>query len=242
MIICHRHRFIFIKTRKTAGSSVEIGLSRVCGPDDVVTTLSEKSGDEELRAREGGTGPSNWQKSIVEHRGWREWRKLLFRFERAQRFAPHTPVSELRQMVTPDVFSGYYKFTLERNPWDHAVSRYFWQKHRWERGGRTDFPDISEYLKYLEREKPHWLSNWGHYTISDEIAVDRVVLYESLSQGLEEIRQELGIDGNIALPEQRAKGGYRKEGKHYSELLGPADRERVARVCAREIDAFGYVF
>jgi hypothetical protein len=37
MIISHRHRFIFIKTTKTAGTSIEVFLAQCCGDDDVVT-------------------------------------------------------------------------------------------------------------------------------------------------------------------------------------------------------------
>ncbi len=37
VIVSHEHGFIFMKTRKTAGTSVEIALSRICGPDDVIT-------------------------------------------------------------------------------------------------------------------------------------------------------------------------------------------------------------
>ena len=52
MIASHQHRFIFLKTRKTAGTSVEIALSKVCGPDDVITEISPE--DEELRRAAGG--------------------------------------------------------------------------------------------------------------------------------------------------------------------------------------------
>ena len=37
MIISHKHNFIFIKTRKTAGSSVELYLENFCGPDDIIS-------------------------------------------------------------------------------------------------------------------------------------------------------------------------------------------------------------
>ena len=37
MIISHKHKFIFVKTRKTAGTSVQEALERICGPDDIVT-------------------------------------------------------------------------------------------------------------------------------------------------------------------------------------------------------------
>ena len=33
-VISHRHRFAFIKTRKTAASSLELALAKHAGPDD----------------------------------------------------------------------------------------------------------------------------------------------------------------------------------------------------------------
>lgn len=39
MIVSHRFGFIFVKTRKTAGTSIEVFLSRHCGPDDIVTPI-----------------------------------------------------------------------------------------------------------------------------------------------------------------------------------------------------------
>ena len=41
MIISHRHRFIFVRTEKTAGSSVEQALAEVCGPEDVITGVAK---------------------------------------------------------------------------------------------------------------------------------------------------------------------------------------------------------
>jgi hypothetical protein len=35
MILSHRYRFIFLKTGKTAGTSVEIALSEYCGAEDI---------------------------------------------------------------------------------------------------------------------------------------------------------------------------------------------------------------
>jgi hypothetical protein len=49
-IISHRDRFIPIKTGKSAGTSIEIGLSKVCDGDDVVTELG---GKREIKAQFG---------------------------------------------------------------------------------------------------------------------------------------------------------------------------------------------
>jgi hypothetical protein len=39
MIISHKHKFIFLKTRKTASTSTEFALNEICGPEDVVTPV-----------------------------------------------------------------------------------------------------------------------------------------------------------------------------------------------------------
>ena len=36
MIISHKHEFIFIHTRKTAGSAIKCSLAKYLGPDDIV--------------------------------------------------------------------------------------------------------------------------------------------------------------------------------------------------------------
>jgi len=41
MIISHTHKFIFIKSEKTAGTSIEAALSRYCSGDDVVTPIND---------------------------------------------------------------------------------------------------------------------------------------------------------------------------------------------------------
>jgi len=40
MIISHKHKFIYIKCRKTAGTSIEMSLSKLCGPQDIITPLT----------------------------------------------------------------------------------------------------------------------------------------------------------------------------------------------------------
>lgn len=52
MILSFRHRFIFIRPRKVAGTSVEMALSTLCGDDDIVPAMIAV--DERQRQSIGG--------------------------------------------------------------------------------------------------------------------------------------------------------------------------------------------
>ena len=58
MIVSHAKKLIFVKTRKTSGTSMEVSLSQVCGPDDIITPISFE--DELVRLDMGGTLPQNY--------------------------------------------------------------------------------------------------------------------------------------------------------------------------------------
>lgn len=57
MPVNHRYRLIFRKTRKTASTSREIGLSKFAGADDIVTPFVPE--DERTRRALGFSGPRN---------------------------------------------------------------------------------------------------------------------------------------------------------------------------------------
>ena len=56
MIISHRHKFIYLKARKVAGTSVEVALAQHCGDGDIVTPVGvfNPNWDEEEYAHPGG--------------------------------------------------------------------------------------------------------------------------------------------------------------------------------------------
>ncbi len=43
MIVSHSHKFIFLKSYKTAGTSIEAALSKYCSGDDIITPLGDYS-------------------------------------------------------------------------------------------------------------------------------------------------------------------------------------------------------
>jgi hypothetical protein len=73
MIVSHKHRFIFLKTKKTAGTSIELALSALCGRDDIITPLAQPE-DEPLRL---GHAPQNWRRPGLVPAAWRGMAELF---------------------------------------------------------------------------------------------------------------------------------------------------------------------
>jgi len=215
VIVSHEHGFVFMKTRKTAGTSVEIALSRVCGDDDVITPVTDD--DELLRRARGGRGPQHYlEPPNLERKAFN-----------------HMPVSMVRKMLGRQQFESYFSFAIERNPWDAVVSLFHWRYRDAEPGS------FREYV-HSDAVETFATKNQRIYRIKGEVAVTRVLRYESLADELAAVWKELDLPGDPELP--HAKSGTRPRGPSYRSYYDAMSRDRVATLFALPISELGYEF
>ena len=221
MIISHKYKYIFLKTNKTAGTSIEIALSKHCGPQDIITPISPE--DEETRQKLGFPGPQNYQLPTSHQAS--EGRHL--------KYYNHISAKEVRAHIGDDIWNSYFKFCFERNPWDRMISGYYWRCQTEPR------PSISE---FMQSDYPMLLKKRGIglYTIDGKIAVNRICRFENLQQEMETVRTALGIPEELQLP--RAKSRFRKDKRPYQEVLNDAERDFVSGLFKDEIKLLGYKF
>ena len=230
MILSHKHKFIFIKTNKTAGTSIEIALSKFCGPDDIITPNEEE--DENIRRLLGHRSPQHYLAPIKDYRLIDIYRYIA-RKRKKDRFYHHMPAAEIKARVGDDIWREYYKFCFERNPWDRVISFYYWRLKK------NPHQSVSE---FIASGMPEVLHNYGYgrYTIDDDIVVERVCLFENLNQELADISQRLNLPEVPVLP--AAKSTIRKDKRHYREILTEPDQKRIEKIFAKEIRLFGYQY
>ncbi|MDP5052677.1 MAG: sulfotransferase family 2 domain-containing protein [Congregibacter sp.] len=229
MIISHRHRFIFVKTHKTAGSSLEVALSRECGENDIVSHMEDNiaSGIPRNYGPTSRLGPyynsSKWVRKLVDRHS-----PLLGDF-----FYEHMSASRIKALIGEDRWNSYFTFCFERNPWDKVVSYYLWKQQ----GQGRAMPSFEDYID----KKPHRLPRDADlYFAGEEVLVDRVFEFRDLAGALAELRERLGLTLPEPLP--REKTGLAKQRKPYSEYYDERSKARIAALFSREIALMNYRF
>ncbi len=229
MIISHEHKFIFIKTAKTAGTSIEVFLSRHCGVNDVVTPITPPIEGHQPRNYIGYVNPIPELLKRPEGLG----SALRHIFTKSNRFYNHMNAALVRKRIPSKIWNSYFKFCVERNPWDKVLSHYHMAAFRAKNSLSLD--------QYLARGR--FPLNYFRYTdrSGQEIIVDRVVRYENLMSELGEIFAHLSIpcDGTLG---GKAKSEYRKDRTPYQAVFNDEQRAIVERAFEREILLHGYRF
>ena len=229
MILSHKHKFIFVKTAKTAGTSIEVFLSKHCGATDIVTPIEPPMEGHRPRNYEGFINPIP---EIVERPG-----KLLSALQHSivsrEKFYRHMPAFEIKNRVPDNVWNGYLKFCVERNPWDKVLSHYHMHAAREGRSLSLD--------EYLARGR--FPINHFRYTDRSgrKIIVDRILRYENLTAELNEVFAQLNIpfDGTLRVA---AKSEYRTDRRPYRQVFNEEQRRVVEKAFAKEIELHGYRF
>ena len=228
MIISHKYKFIFIKTKKTSGSSIEIFLSQYCGEEDALSAINPEIYP---HAPKNYRGLFNPIADIMAMRG-DGYRKVLRKFVKREKYYSHIPARVVRRRLPTEIWNNYYKFCVERNPWDKTLSYHHWYNYK-HGTSRT----LDEYIS-----EGNFCINYPLYTNKNRtIIVDKVIKYESLLEGLSEVfdRLEIPFSGTLGVA---AKGQARKDKRPYQEVYSEEQRAVIEKVFATEIKMHGYTF
>ena len=239
MILSHRHKLIFLKPRKVAGTSFEIALCKYCGPDDIITPIHPDC--EKLRTEFGFRGSQNIQGS----RSVRFSRRLVKALGLApamgqphRLFYNHMLARQVRNRVGQSIWDSYTKISIARNPYDLILSSYFWSL-------KTDSFDPEKFRTFFLNGSSKLLSNRQITHIGSKDVVDHWIRFECLEEDILALEQRVpalrGLSG--VMSSVRAKPtAYKRNGQSLADIYDqiPEIAFAISVLLRRELEQFGY--
>ena len=230
MIISHSQKFIFIKSEKTAGTSLEAVLSEHCRDNDIVVPIND------FRHNRNEKGEFIHQSMNADE----EYRKI----------GQHVDAETIRRKVSAEIWDEYFKFSISRNPWDRTVSDFHWKRRqdpalkprkRFYHHLGIPFNELAQIRKPFTEflKSDDFVNNDRFYIVDDRLCVDFVIRYENLSEDVMEVCKRIGLPP-IDLP--HLKTGFRQKRHHYSEYFDEESKAIVAEKHKNDVRLFGYEF
>jgi hypothetical protein len=192
MIVSHKHKFIFIKTVKTAGTSIEVDLNQVLGENDIATPIYPPVGGHKA------------QNYVIKNKlfGTTECRN-------------HMTAREVRKVVGKSIWDNYFKFCVEREPVSKVISHYSMLVKSPYHNKNTKDLSFDEYMN-----RARFPIDTPKYTDKNGLLiVDKILKYEDLDKEFTAVASHLGF--NIELT-TKAKAGFRLDlqiSNEYSEAI-----------------------
>jgi hypothetical protein len=215
MLVSHRKKFIFTKTVKTAGTSVESYFEKYCMPDG---EWCQSHAREEYVSDTG----------IIGYRGGNPKGKTWFN---------HMSAKRISELLGQELWDGYFKFTVVRNPFDKLISGFYFNFHR---GVIKNAGENSEIELFRA-----WVRNGGvpvdrdKYIFNNEECVDYFIRYEKLKEGIAHVCAQLSIPFiPSAIPE--FKKGVRNHECGINDFYDKNTIQIVLKRYSWEVERFGY--
>jgi hypothetical protein len=192
-IISFEHHFIFVKTKKTASTSIEAFLRRYTARGDIVTQLTPR--DEKWCAERGFFSGNYAADSKVEG----EYIRLclaglldeaLELSQSAKRlYVPHMSVSKIKKMLELKGFcwDDFHSFTVERHPYSWLLSVMLYDNSAYHKAGacEIDLKAINERAReFIRSEIFLQRLNSNLYMDAEKTLVRDVMRYENLHEDL----------------------------------------------------------
>jgi hypothetical protein len=181
VLVSHEHEFIFMKTRKTAGSTIEGFLQKYCTPPgtevlDVQPFTKTKYGIVSARRPNRIDTPPE---GFFDSGGERRW-------------PGHMKARHVRKRLEPGYWRRYKKISAVRNPFDRCVSNYFFRMQNNSLKIPDTMPEIVADIRNFLTSPP--FSNDRNIThIDGKLIIGHFIRFENLRGDLNSCLEYLGI-------------------------------------------------
>jgi len=224
MLVSHKYKFIYTKTYKTAGTSVESFFEKFCMKEG---EWEESHSRAEYESEAGIIGFRGVD--VPENASW--WN--------------HMPAVLIKKQLGERIWNSYFKFCVIRNPFEKCISAFEDVRHakikKMNRNFSNNFfsskDEKLEFLNYLKTSPP---LDRNKYLIEGEFCLDDLIRYESLNKEILRICKRLGLPYEPKLIPKFKQNRRRKEAT-FENLYSIESIQEVAKIFNYEIENFSYL-
>lgn len=207
-MISHTHKFIFIHVPKTGGTSVQNILKDYSSNKIIIypsQAESNKAHDSFINRFEVQSEDPKFKisKHTMLNGYYKQWKEEY------------------------DDIDNYFKFGIIRNPWDRAISYYFWFNRY-----NVNF----DKKQFIDTLIPNCCCDFFHIISENIYKFDYLIRFETLQDNFNVVCDKIGI------PPQQLPHANKTKHKHYTEYYDDETRQIVAEKYAKDINMFGYKF
>ena len=253
MIISKTNKFAFIKGRKVAGTSIEVGLSRLCYEDDILTPITPI--DELLRLKTTGRSAQNYG---ADSKRLERYRKTIITSEQSESlnwsnirkprglYTGHMSFTEMEK-----TFGGFNNdwtiIAITRCPYTQALSRIkHWANKRAIQQGTKQSLDPNSHI--FQQAKARFLGRASERSIKTNISLYKdaeqqlrpnfYLRFEYLNDDYDILMKKLGESSFSRLPHLKQTTTLKS---YMPEEIFKDDEIRIINSCfAEEFEKFGY--
>lgn len=175
MLVSHRKKFIYTKTIKTGGTSVESYFEKYCMPEG---SWEFTHGRDEYISESG----------IIGFRGTQD-EKL----EKKPEWYNHMPASIIKTKLGDSIWNEYFKFCVIRNPYEKVLSAFFhFVVHRSKLEMETR-QLIDHFQKWVKNGNAN-INDSSAFLINKQVCIDYFIRYENLIEGVKHVCNVLNVE------------------------------------------------
>ena len=234
MIISFKYKFIFVKTYKTAGSSIETYLYNFLNDKDIIAQTKDYKGI-------NCWGDFN-SENLIEYFGETFYKKIKHKMK----FFAHMPIwlveerlKSLSKKINYDIFNKFYKFAVIRNPFDLVVSDYYWRK-------KSKILKEKSFDNIIKELESNTLQGYSMLNLNklmdknlDNILCNKIIKYENLNEELSDVFKKLGIpfSGKLEIFKKQSN-----RDKDYKKFYDDSSKKLIEEIFWKEMETFNYKF
>ena len=234
MIISHKHKFIFVRPRKTAGTTMQNVLSTICGEEDIITAgYNDGNRNIDKSCWNGHPHPHLWDmKHLVGTDIWNEYYKFTF-----VRNPFDITVSRFFWNVNGKGQTGYDTTKDGFKKWfEEYTSQHIFHDAKYY-SCNLAYPFLVD-LQCVDNQN---MPVYKQGKLNKEIDLDFIGRFENLQSDFDFLCDKIGVE-KLNLRDSNSKTKTRKTKTKYQEWYDDSMIETMNGLFEKDLDLLGYDF